>query len=147
MVALPSTISEESRISYYGWVVVGMALLANLVAFGLVYSFGIFLKPLASEYGWSRSVTAGAFGFYGILHTLLAPFAGRLCDQFGPRLVLTIAGFCLGLPMILMGYTIRYGSFMFIMAFFSPLGLPGNMFRSCQQFRSGSRRKEDFRLG
>jgi MFS family permease len=111
---------DESMVSYYGWVVVGMGFLANLVAFGLVYSFGVFFKPLASEFGWSRSVTAGAFGFYGIFHTLLALFAGRVCDRFGPTLVLTIAGFCLGLSMILMTYiTTLWEFYLYFGALFS----------------------------
>jgi len=42
--------------SYYGWVVVGMCALANMVAFGLVYSYGVFFKPLAVELGYERSV-------------------------------------------------------------------------------------------
>ena len=125
MIVPPNSVFEESKISYYGWIVVGMALLANLMAFGLVYSFGVFLKPLASEYGWTRSVTTGAFGFYGILHTLLAPFAGRLCDRFGPRLVLTIGGFCLGLPMILMVYTTTLWELYVYYGFLFSIGIAG----------------------
>jgi len=36
--------SEELELSYYGWIVVAMAFLANLVGFGLVYAYGIFLS-------------------------------------------------------------------------------------------------------
>jgi len=96
--------SEEFELSYYGWIVVAMAFLANLVGFGLVYAYGIFFKPMSNEFGWSRSVTAGPFGFYAIFHNLLALFAGKICDRFGPKLLLAIGGFCLGLSMILMRY-------------------------------------------
>lgn len=147
MVAPPSNVFEESKISYYGWVVVGMAFLANLVAFGLVYSFGIFLKPLASEYGWSRSVTAGAFGFYGILHTLLAPFAGRLCDRFGPRLVLTIAGFCLGLPMILMGYTTTLWELYVYYGFLFSIGIAGEYIPVMSTVSQWFKAKRGFAIG
>jgi MFS family permease len=102
-----------------------MAFLANLVAFGLVYSFSVFLKPLASEFSWGRSVTAGAFGFYGILHTLLAILSGRLCDRFGPKLVLAIAGFCLGLSMILMGYTTSIRELYLYYGFLFSIGIAG----------------------
>ena len=94
----------ESSFSNYGWVIVEMSFLANLVVYGLVYSYGFFFKPLASEFGWSRSVTAGPFAFYAIFHNLLAILAGMLCDRFGPKLVLAIGSFCLGLSMILMSY-------------------------------------------
>jgi OFA family oxalate/formate antiporter-like MFS transporter len=103
----------------------GNGFLGKPCAFGLVYSFGVFLKPLASEFSWSRSMTAGAFGFYGILHTLLAVFAGRLCDRFGPKLVLAIAGFCLGLSMILMGYTTSIRELYLYYGFLFSIGVAG----------------------
>ncbi|MGA2468321.1 MAG: MFS transporter [Thermodesulfobacteriota bacterium] len=123
MTVLPESKSiahQDSEISHYGWIVVGMAFLANLVVYGLVYSFSVFLKPLASEFGWSRSVTAGAFGFYGFLHTLLAVLAGRVCDRFGPRWVLSIASFFLGLSMILMAHiTTIWDLYLYYGVFFS----------------------------
>lgn len=96
--------SAELELSYYGWIVVAMAFLANLVGFGLVYAYGIFFKPMSNEFGWSRSVTAGPFGFYAVSHNLLALLAGKVCDRFGPKLILATGGFCLGLSVVLMGY-------------------------------------------
>jgi MFS family permease len=106
---LRDNLSTESNILYYGWVVVSMAFLANLVGYGLVYTFGIFLKPLSIEFGWSRSEITKAFLFYGILHNLLGLITARLCDRFGPKLVLAIAGFCFGLSMVLMNYVTTIG--------------------------------------
>lgn len=95
---------SEHAIRYYGWVVVGMGFLANLVGYGLVFAYGVFLKPVASEFGWSRAVTSGAFSSYAIVHNIMAFLAGRLIDRFSPKLVLTVAGFSLGLSMILMSF-------------------------------------------
>ncbi len=97
-------INQESSPSYYGWVVVGMAFLINLVTFGLVYSFSVFFKPLIHEFGWSRSSISGAFAFYAVVHNVFALPAGRMTDRFGPRVVLYISGFFLGLSMVLMGF-------------------------------------------
>ena len=101
---MSKSISAESKVSYYGWVVVGIALIANLITFGLVYSYSVFFKPLASEFGWSRSVTAGAFSTYAIVHTILAFFCGWIADRHGPRLIVAVGGFFLGLSMLLMSY-------------------------------------------
>jgi len=98
-------VSEESKRSYYGWAVVGVVFLAELLTFGLVYSFGVFLKPVASEFHWSRAATTGAFFAYAIIHDLLAPVMGKLADRFGPRVVAAIGGFCIGLTMVLMSCT------------------------------------------
>lgn len=104
MTPLNNSQNVEYELSYYGWIVVGMSFLACLIGFGLVYSYGVFFKSLASEFGWSRSIIAGAFSTYAILHNILAFFAGRLVDRYGPKLVLAIAGFCLGLSMIVMSF-------------------------------------------
>ena len=93
---------NEYSLSYYGWVVVGMCALANMVAFGFVFSYSVFFKSLAAEFGYERSVIAGAFSAYAIMHNLFAFFAGRLLDKFGPKVVLGVAGFALGLSMIVM---------------------------------------------
>ena len=47
--------SVRTRI-YPGWLVVVAAFSGVMVSFGslLVFTFGIFLKPLSSEFGWSR---------------------------------------------------------------------------------------------
>jgi MFS transporter, OFA family, oxalate/formate antiporter len=97
-----SNLSEGSR-SYHGWVVVAVAFLAQFVAFGLVFSFGVFYEPLVSDLHWARGATVGAFSAYAITHNVFAPVAGKICDRFGPRLVVTMGGFCLGLAMLLMG--------------------------------------------
>ena len=95
---------EESKPSYYGWLVVGVVFLAELVTFGLVYAFGVFFKALVTEFHWSRAATSGAFSAYAIIHDLLAPVTGRITDRFGPRVVVAIGGFCVGLAMFLMSY-------------------------------------------
>jgi len=93
---------KESRFSYYGWVVVGMCALANMVAFGFAYSYGVFFKPLAAELGCERSVIAGAFSVFAIVSNSAAFFAGTLLDKFGAKVIFGVAGFALGLSMFAM---------------------------------------------
>lgn len=79
-----------------------MALLANMVTFGLIHAFSVFFKPLASEFGWSRASTAAAFSVYACTHTIYAVFCGWLTDRFGPRVTAAMGGLCLTASMILM---------------------------------------------
>ena len=102
MIQEKTSYQNEFSFSYYGWVVVAMCALANMTAFGLVYSYGVFFKPLAAELGYERSVIAGAFSAYAIVYTLFAFSAGRLLDRSGPKVILGVAGFALGLSMIAM---------------------------------------------
>ncbi len=65
-------------------------------------SYGIFFKPLIAEFGWSRAITSGAFSLSWIMQGLVGIVMGRLSDRLGPRIVLTICGFLLGIGYFLM---------------------------------------------
>ena len=51
-------------------------------------TWGVFVKPVTEEFGWSRSVFAGAVTIGTILGGLLALIIGPLLDRFGARWVL-----------------------------------------------------------
>lgn len=82
---------------FYGWIVAGTAFVLMIVIWGTYYSFGVYFKPLSGDFGWTRAVTAGAFSTYMILHGVLAIFAGRFTDKYGPRLVIMFCVFFLAL--------------------------------------------------
>jgi predicted MFS family arabinose efflux permease len=70
-----------------GWRVVAAAYFGVMVGFGslLVFTFGIFLKPLSIEFGWSRESISAAFGFAALTVAVCSPPLGHLLDRFGPR--------------------------------------------------------------
>lgn len=72
---------------------------------GALYSFGIFFEPMLIEFGWSRAATSAAYSFTILTSGFLSIIAGRLTDKFGPRLVMTVCGFSLGLGYLLMSQT------------------------------------------
>ncbi len=101
MEILPLAKSRNSRF-FYGYAIVAIAFLVALVAGGVQYTFGVFFKPLAGQFGWTSAATSGAFSVYMVLSGVFTIIAGRLNDRVGPRVVLTICGFFLGLGLILM---------------------------------------------
>ena len=40
---------------FYGWVVVGAAMVITCVGFGAMFSLGVFLQPMSTQMGWSRT--------------------------------------------------------------------------------------------
>lgn len=54
----------------------------------LVYTFGIFLKPLADEFGWSREAISAAFGIAAMTVAVCSPPLGYLLDRVSPRRVI-----------------------------------------------------------
>ncbi len=73
------------------WLVDGAGFLACFVGFGVLYTFGIFLRPMSIEFGVSHAVMSTLFSFMSLLSYLLGPFTGNLADRIGPR-KLVLAG-------------------------------------------------------
>ena len=73
-----------------GWVIVMTAVLGITVSFGslVIFSFGVFLKPLSGQFGWSRAEISLAFTLTALMVAVFSPFIGRLVDRVGARKVL-----------------------------------------------------------
>src|SRR5215468_12101819 len=80
----------EADFGYHGWRVVLAASLGVMAGFGslFVYTFAVFVKPLGSEFGWSREAVSRGFGFAALTLALISPLLGRLLDRFGPRRII-----------------------------------------------------------
>jgi MFS family permease len=83
-----------------GWRIVLAAFVTQLLVLGTsIYSFGVFVKPLAAEFGASRTAVSGAFMAYAIVGAIAAPFVGAVLARRSIRKVmlagvaLTAAGF------------------------------------------------------
>jgi len=87
---------------FYGYVIVLIGFFNVLLTYGAFYTFGVFFKPLSADFGWTRTTTSGAYSLAMFLSGLLAIVMGRLNDRFGPRVVVTLCGFLLGLGYLLM---------------------------------------------
>jgi len=86
---------------FYGWVVVAAAFCVALAAYGVQYSFGIFLEPLSEDFGWSVALVSGAASLFMFSRGALAILTGWVTDRYGPRMTVAIGGFVLGLGLIL----------------------------------------------
>jgi predicted MFS family arabinose efflux permease len=62
-----------------------------------IYSFSVFLKPLASEFGWSRAQISGGFSLAALTVAFASPFLGRLADRSGVRTVIAASSALFGL--------------------------------------------------
>jgi MFS family permease len=71
------------------WVVFG-ATLSMVVAQGpvILYTLGLFIKPLNQDFGWDRASISAAGGLAAISSAIAIPFVGWLIDQWGIRTIL-----------------------------------------------------------
>lgn len=74
---------------FWGWYVVMGAFLILAVNYGARYSFGVFVKPMAAEYNWSRSVISAGMSIMVLAYGIGGIFAGKLADRIAPRWIIT----------------------------------------------------------
>src|SRR6202451_3587346 len=82
----------EFDLGYYGWRVVLAACFGVMAGFGslFVYTFSVFLKPLAAEFGLRRGGISRGFANAAITLGFISPFLGRWIDRFGPRRIILV---------------------------------------------------------
>jgi MFS family permease len=93
---------KEQLKFFYGYIVVMASFLILVSMYGTLYSFGVFFKPVLSEFGWTRAMTTGAYSLCFLLSGAVAMATGRLNDRFGPRVIMSCSGLLLGLGYLLM---------------------------------------------
>jgi OFA family oxalate/formate antiporter-like MFS transporter len=81
-------------------VIIGAALM--LVQALRMFSFGIFLIPIATEFSWGRGDLSSAYSIALLVSSFLGILSGRICDKYGPRLLVTFAGLCVAAGFVLM---------------------------------------------
>jgi MFS family permease len=77
----------------------GVIALTLALAYGVWYSYSVVLVALLREYGWSRSVLAGAFSVFTLVHGVINPLIGSLCDRLRPMRLMAGGGVALGLAL------------------------------------------------
>lgn len=78
---------------FYGYIMVAAGFLIMAIVIGAYLSFGVFFKPMLTDFGWTRATTSAAVSLSWIIGGPLAILIGGLNDRFGPRRVIT--GCCL----------------------------------------------------
>ena len=87
---------------FYGYIIVILCFLMLLVSFGIMDSFGVFMKPFISEFAWSRWMISASYSLSFLIFGFVGIVMGGLTDRFGPRVILTCCGLFLGLGYLLM---------------------------------------------
>ena len=89
---------------FWGWYIVVGAFLVMSVNYGARYCFGIFVKPLSGEHGWSHSVISLAATINMLIYSIGAIFVGRMLDKFAPRWIMTTGAIIAAAGFILTGF-------------------------------------------
>ncbi len=72
-----------------------------LVAYGIQFSYGVFLPAIAAETGWDRTSLSLPFSLYILIYSALGAASGWCTDRWGPRIVITCGALLLGTGLVL----------------------------------------------
>lgn len=87
--------------TWRGWIVVGVTFVTLGLVYGVWYSYSVFLVAFLREFGWSRSLVAGAFSVFVFVHGCMSPVSGWAGSWVGPRRLILAGGCLLGCGLVL----------------------------------------------
>ena len=97
-----TNIDLKTRRFSYGWIIVIASLTLLIGSFGTQLCFGIFLRPLSEEFGWTRAATSGAMSVVMGISGLIGIIMGRLTDKYKVRIIIFIGVLIGGLSYLLL---------------------------------------------
>jgi MFS transporter, OFA family, oxalate/formate antiporter len=91
---------------FYGWIILACACCAGFARQGpAVATLSIFVQPMTSDFGWSRTALSGAVSLGGVMAAVLSPVIGPVLDRRGARIMLCAAVLVTGVCCMLLSLT------------------------------------------
>jgi MFS family permease len=97
-------VTDARKGLYFGWIVLAAVVFVMLAASGVRAMFGVFIKPIETDLGWSRQQLSGAAALSLFVLGAVGPTVGWLADVWGPRRVMLLATAILGLGTVLSSF-------------------------------------------
>ena len=116
-------LKRNNDTTFLGWRMVSVAFLVDFIAVGFFfYSYGIFFKAIAVEFGDSRfGVSIGVTVTQGV-GAVLAPFIGRALDRFPLKNVMACGAISVGTGFGLLGFVQTPLQFYLVLGIFVGFG-------------------------
>lgn len=90
---------------YYGWYIVGVCFLAQLMSWGLMfYALTFFVAPMTSSLGWTVTQFSVVYTLNSLLWGFAAPLLGGYVDRHGVRNLMVIGSLGTGLGLAGVAY-------------------------------------------
>ena len=119
--------ADRSSAFYYGWVITAAFALMMVATWGISQgTFGVLMKPMTADTGWSRTAVSAAFSIHLIVGFVLGVFWGWLSDRWGVRRVMAVTGALMGLGMFLSGLSNTLWQLYLFFGFVAGAGLGGS---------------------
>ena len=99
---------------HYGWIIVAILAMVQVVGSSISMAAGIMVPPLndpEGEFGWSIGLIGAAIATYYLVGALFAPVSGWLGDRYGGRRMMIMAGALYATSMVLLGFVTQVWHF------------------------------------
>lgn len=97
--------SQSNGDNPYGWVMVGVGFGLQALAFGGIGSVGVFLKPLAAEFDWSRAEVSAGYTSVALSAAAFGILWGWLSDRKGGRYIALFGVIMMGISYFALSMT------------------------------------------
>jgi MFS family permease len=116
------TLREKDPLNFQ-WVIVGTSFVTLALVYSTWYAFSVFFVALLKEFNWSRSLGAGAFSLFVIVHGVIGPFVGGIVDRFGPKKIYIFGSIFLGIGLTLCSFISNWWEFYIFFGIFAAIGV------------------------
>jgi len=87
---------------FHGWYILAAAFVILFLNAGIRSTIGIMVKPMAADFGWSRSAISAAIFVNMAVYAVSLVITGRLYDRYGPKWIIAISTVLFSVGYILM---------------------------------------------
>jgi MFS family permease len=116
----------ESRSSiFYGWYVLAATSLILFISSGARLTIGVMMKPVITEFGWSRSAVSLAVFLNMVVFAISVVIVGKLYDRYGPKWVILVSSLLFSAGYMLMAVMTSFWQFLFLYGFLAAAGTGG----------------------
>ena len=98
---LQSPTSTTTSGLFYGWIILALSFTVLCVAYGIQFTFGVFMTAIEADTGWDRTSLSVPYSVYVFVYSALGAVTGWSTDRWGPRIVIFIGGCLLGSGILL----------------------------------------------
>ncbi len=123
----PSRVVAQTRPKpriFYGWYIVGVCFLAQLMSWGLMfYSLTFFVGPMTKDLGWTVAQFAFVYSINSLLFGFIVPLFGDFVDRHGVRRLMVIGSVVTGLSMMAVAYVSNLVMFYLALGVIGTLGM------------------------
>jgi MFS family permease len=110
---------------YYGWVIVAVCSMSMAIAYGILYSYSVFFKPIVAQFNWNRATVSSIYSLAMVFRGAISIPIGWLADRYGSIKITVFCGVMIGTGLILASRVTELWQFYIVYGIFVSTGLSG----------------------